>query len=250
MRQAYPEKPEAVYLFGTCLIDMTYPEAGMSAIHLLQREGVRVLFPQDQTCCGQPAYNSGFVEEARQVAWRQVQAFAGSYPVVIPSGSCGGMIRKHYPHLFEGDPRLSEVRAFAERVFEFSEFLVHVLKVQLKDLGPPVTVTWHTSCHAKREMELGDEGKQLVRQLNHVTLVELEREAECCGFGGTFAVKQPQLSAAMVEDKVRDVQNTGCRELLTGDCGCLLNISGVMQKQELPVQGRHLADFLWERTRG
>ncbi len=242
------KKPETVYLFGTCLVDLTYPEAGMAAIRLLQREGLRVLFPQDQTCCGQPAYNSGFPEEAREVAWQQIQTFPPPHPVIVPSGSCGGMMRQHYAHLFEGDPRLPQVQAFAARVFELSEFLVKVLNVQLEDQGEPVTVTWHTSCHAKREMGLGDEAKQLLQQLKNVTLVELEREFECCGFGGTFAVKQPQLSAAMVADKVADVQNTGASCLLTADCGCLMNIAGAMEQQALPISGRHLADFLWDRT--
>lgn len=248
MPRAYPQKPEAVYLFGTCLIDLTYPDAGIAAIRMVEREGVRVIFPQDQTCCGQPAYNSGFSEEARRVAWQQVQTFSKPHPILVPSGSCGGMMSKHYEHLFHDDPRLPEVQRFSERIFEWSEFMINVLKVDLEDHGPPIRVTWHTSCHAKREMGLGDEPKQLLRQLRNVELLELEREYECCGFGGTFAVKQPQLSAAMVQDKVTDVCNTGAECLLSADCGCLMNIAGAIEHEGHPVQSKHLAHFLWERT--
>jgi len=155
---------------------------------------------------------------------------------------------KHYEHLFHDDPRLPEVQRFSERIFEWSEFMINVLKVELEDHGPPIRVTWHTSCHAKREMGLGDEPKQLLRQLRNVELLELEREYECCGFGGTFAVKQPQLSAAMVQDKVTDVCNTGAECLLSADCGCLMNIAGAIEYEGHPVQSRHLAHFLWERT--
>ena len=126
MPRAYPQKPEEVYLFGTCLIDLTYPDAGIAAIRMVEREGVRVIFPQDQTCCGQPAYNSGFSEEARRVAWQQVQTFSKPHPILVPSGSCGGMMSKHYEHLFHDDPRLPEVQRFSERIFEWSEFMINV----------------------------------------------------------------------------------------------------------------------------
>lgn len=248
MPRSYPQKPETVYLFGTCLIDLIYPAAGMAAIRMVEREGVRVVFPQDQTCCGQPAYNSGFPDAARRVAWRQMQTFKKPYPILIPSGSCGGMMRKHYEHLFHDDPRLPEVRRFSERIFEWSEFMVNALKVELEDQGAPIRVTWHTSCHAKRELGLGDESKQLLRQLRNVELVELEREHECCGFGGTFAIKHPQLSGAMVQDKVTDVRTTGAECLLSADCGCLMNIAGVLDRDGDPVRSKHLAHFLWERT--
>jgi L-lactate dehydrogenase complex protein LldE len=244
----YPAKPEAVYYFGTCLVDLIYPEAGLAGIKLLQREGVEVIFPQQQTCCGQPAFNSGYHEEARKVASTQVKLFPKDIPIVTPSGSCGGMMRKHYAELFKNDILQNEAESVSERTFELTEFLVHVLKIKLEDLGEPIQVTWQASCHAKREMEIGDAPKQLLRQLKNVELLELEREDECCGFGGTFAIKEQHISAAMVKDKVDDISKTGASCLLGGDCGCLLNISGAMKHSGITTDHQHIAKFIWERT--
>lgn len=245
--RSYPDRSDTVYFFGTCLMDAVYPDAGMAAIRLLKSLGVEVAFPQGQTCCGQPAYNAGFVDEARQVARQQLQVFKNPWPIVVPSGSCAGMMHRHYPELFAEDPMASTARHFAARVFELSEYLRHVLKVQLQDRGRPVTVTWHSSCHAMREMEVTEDAKALIRQLSQVRLVELKKEFECCGFGGTFAVKQPDLSAAMVKDKVTDIRQTGASRVISTDCGCLMNITGAMQKQGDRVKGQHIAEFLWER---
>jgi L-lactate dehydrogenase complex protein LldE len=244
----YPKKPTAVYYFGTCLVDLLYPEAGMAGIRLLQREGVKVIFPQEQTCCGQPAFNSGFHDEARKVAAAQVSLFPEDIPIVTPSGSCGAMIRKHYAELFKNDALRNEVKSVAERTFELTEFLVNVLKIKLEDLGAPIKVTWHSSCHAKREMEIGNAPKQLLRQLKDVEIIELEREDECCGFGGTFAIKEQHISAAMVKDKVDYISKTGANRLLGGDCGCLLNISGAMKYSGNTTAHQHIAEFIWERT--
>ena len=248
--RAYPPKPQNVYFFGTCLVDMAYPDAGMAAIRLLQREGLRVIYPQAQSCCGQPAFNSGFPDEARAVARKQLRLFPEAYPIVVPSGSCAGMMHRHYPALFAGDPDLPLAEAFAGRVFELTEFLVHVLNIRLQDRGAPVTVTWHSSCHAMREMGVIRDSKSLIRQLKNVTLVELENEHECCGFGGTFSVKQPEISAAMVADKVADIRRTGAAAVIGGDCGCLMNITGAMQHQQVPITGHHIAQFIWERING
>lgn len=237
-----------VYLFGTCLIDLLAPSAGVSTVRLLQREGVRVIFPQGQSCCGQPAYNSGHPEEARAVARAQIPLFSKDIPIIIPSGSCGGMIRQHWPHLFAGQPEEEAVRSIAARTWELSEFLLHVLKVSLEDRGQPTTVTWHSSCHALREMGITDEPKRLLAQLGNVTVAPLQRERECCGFGGTFAVRHADISAAMVADKCADIEASGAATVLGGDCGCLLNISGALDKRGSGVESHHLADFLWERT--
>lgn len=246
----YPEKPEAVYYFGTCVAETFYPGAGLAGIKLLQREGVRVIFPSGQTCCGQPAYNAGFSWEARNVAREQIKLFPKPLPVVVPSGSCAGMMRHQYPVLFADDPDIDRVRELSERVYELSEFLVHVLDIKLEDCGSPIKVTWHSSCHAMREMNVIEDSKSLIRQLKNVELVELENEHECCGFGGTFSVRHPKISEAMVLDKVEDVRKTGAYLLLSGDCGCLMNISGAIAHRKLPVESRHLAEFLWERTNG
>ena len=244
----YPEKPDRVYYFGTCLMDMFYPEAGIAGIKLIQSQGVNVIFPPEQSCCGQPAYNSGFPAEAMDVARKQIEIFHKSYPIVVPSGSCAGMMKHHYPELFANDPDLDRVKEFSARIFELTEFLVHVLNISLEDQGSPVKVAWHSSCHALREMQVTDDSKSLIRQLNNVELIELQHEEECCGFGGTFALKYPEISEAIVKDKTQDVIQTGASHLLTGDCGCLMNITGALNFQNNKVNGQHIAEFLWERT--
>ncbi|GGY09964.1 Fe-S oxidoreductase [Litchfieldella qijiaojingensis] len=244
----YPPKPEKVYFFGTCLIDMFFPQAGLDGIRLLEREGIEVVFPDDQTCCGQPAYTSGYQDEARAVAEAQLGLFAEPWPIVVPSGSCGGMMRTHYPQLFAGTPRETEAREVASRIYELTEFLMHVCHIQLADKGRPEKVAMHTSCSARREMGLAETGPKLLAQLGHVELVEQERAAECCGFGGTFAVRHPEVSAAMVEDKTQAIEATGAEHFVTSDCGCLMNIAGRFEYQKKAVWGEHIASYLWRRT--
>ena len=241
-------RPEAVYYYGTCLMDLFFPEAGLSGIRLLEREGLRVVFPQGQTCCGQPAFNSGYESEAREVARRQIALFPKSWPIVVPSGSCAAMMKRHYPALFAGDPLQREAEAFAERVYELTQFLTDVLKVKLTDRGDKVRVTWHSSCHALRDMGVDAEPRRLLEQLANVELLPLARERECCGFGGTFSIHHPEISAAMVEDKACAVVSTGAATLLSADGGCLLNIAGRLSAKGENVQALHLAEFLWERT--
>ncbi|MES9846495.1 MAG: (Fe-S)-binding protein [Candidatus Sedimenticola sp. PURPLELP] len=244
----YPEKPSRIYFFGTCLVDLLYPEAGLAGMQLIKREGVEVIFPQNQTCCGQPAWNSGYRDEARSVAIAQLQCFPMDYPIVVPSGSCAGMMRHHYPRLFKDSPREQQVEALAGRVFELTEFLVHVLKIELEDLGTPAKVALHTSCSARREMGVAEEHEALLQQLANVELVEQERKEECCGFGGTFAVKHPKISSEMVSEKAQLISDTGADTLVSGDCGCLMNITGRLDHQKEKTKGRHIASFLWERT--
>jgi L-lactate dehydrogenase complex protein LldE len=242
-------RPKAAYYFGTCLVDLFFPEAGLCGIRLLEREGLRVIFPQGQTCCGQPAFNSGYADEARSVAQAQISLFPEPFPIVVPSGSCAAMMKHHYPALFEGHPFAAEAAAFAGRVFELTEFLCDVLGVKLTDRGERATVTWHSSCHALREMGIDEQPKSLLRQCNNIDIVSLARERECCGFGGTFAVRYPEISAAMVEDKANDAAATGASTLVSADGGCLLNIGGRLAAQGRTVRVQHIAEFLWERTR-
>ena len=165
-----------VYFYATCLVDLFFPDAGMAGIELLQAAGVRVIFPQGQTCCGQPAFNCGYWEEARDVARAQLALFPRDLPVVLPSGSCAGMIRQHYPELFHGEPDEAAAVALSGRVFELTQFLVDELHLQLEDLGEPVKVTVHASCHAMREQGVLDQPKQLLGQLKNVEVVDLARE--------------------------------------------------------------------------
>ena len=248
----YPTKPAAVYLFATCLVDQFTPAAGMDTIKLLEREGIRVEFPLDQTCCGQPAYSSGYPEQARVVARRQLELFPEDWPIVVPSGSCAGMMRHHYPKLFAEEPvLLAKAKALAERIFEFSEFLVHVLGFNRPDLGAPCTVAVHTSCAARREMNTHITGRALVTQLAKVKLTQHDHESECCGFGGTFSLRHPEISAAMVADKVASIKASGAQAVVSADCGCMLNIlshAAHAQADHAALPGEHLASFLWKRT--
>ena len=245
----YPEKPQAVYLFGTCLIDLFCPEAGMDTVRLLEREGIAVHYPADQTCCGQPAYSSGFPEQAHAVALKQLRLFPEPWPVIVPSGSCAGMMRHHYPKLFaEEAQHLAEAEALAERVFELAEFLLHVAKIQLQDKGAPASIAVHTSCAARREMGTHTHARALLDQLPAVTRVTQAHEAECCGFGGTFSLKHPSISSAMAGDKADALKASGAESFVSADCGCMLNINHTLQKRGDTFQGQHLATFLWQRS--
>lgn len=248
----YPARPAKVYLYGTCLIDLFYPEAGLAAVELLEQAGIAVLFPPDQTCCGQPAYTSGYHDEARSVAAAQLALFPGDWPIVVPSGSCAGMMHRHYPQLFRDTPQQPQAEGIAARVWELTDFLVNVCRMRLDDLGEPVTVAMHTSCSARREMGVAAAGPALLRQLDKVTLVEQSRAEECCGFGGTFAVRHPEISAAMAEDKVRALSDCGADAFVTTDCGCLMNLNGYADKQSErlgpTVRGQHILSFLRSRV--
>ncbi len=250
-RQYPTDKPAQVYLYGTCVVDLFYPDAGMDAIRLLEREGIRVVYPQGQSCCGQPAYTSGYTEQARSVARSQLALFTEAQPVIVPSGSCAGMLREHYAELFHDEPEtLRQVHALAERTFELAEFLLHVCKVQWQDHGAPVKVALHTSCSARREMNTHLHGRALLAQLANVQRLEHGHESECCGFGGTFSVRMPDISGAMVADKTRALKDSGAEQILSADCGCLMNINGALEKQQETLRGQHLATFLWQRTGG
>ena len=248
----YPAKPTDVYLFGTCVVDLFDPDAGISTVALLEREGIRVHYPVKQTCCGQPAYTSGYPDEARKVARLQLGLFPNDWPIVVPSGSCAGMMHHHYPTLFANDPEnLPRARAVSARVFELTEFLVHVCKVSLKESTTTRSkAVLHTSCAARREMNSHLSSRALLGQLKQVELVMQSHESECCGFGGTFAVRHPDISAAMASDKVDALLATGAQSLISADCGCLTNINGTLEKRGAALKGEHIATFLWKRTGG
>lgn len=248
----YPNrKPTDVYLFGTCVLDLFFPAAGMDAIQLLEREGLRVHFPQGQSCCGQPAYTSGYTDEAREVARAQLALFGRDWPVVVPSGSCAGMFRHHYVELFRDEPEtLEQAASLAERTYELAEFLLEVCRIGLKDHGEPVKVALHTSCSARREMNTHLHARALLAQLGQVERVDHDHESECCGFGGTFSVRMPDISGAMVRDKTAALKDSGADEVVSADCGCLLNINGAFDKQRDELRGEHLASFLLRRSGG
>ena len=247
-------KPKAS-LFATCLVDQLYPEVGVSTVRLLRRLGVEVDFPRDQTCCGQPLFNSGFNGEARKLALRVLQQFTPPptheggetqpHYVVVPSGSCASMMRVFYPHLLQDDPQLHKrAQELSSRVYELSEFLVKVLVVA--DVGASFegAVTYHPSCHLLRELGVVDEPKELIRNVTGVRLVEMEQADTCCGFGGTFSVKYPHISGAMLEDKLDNVAETGADALVACDMSCLMHIGGALSRRRSGIQVMHLAQLL------
>ncbi|AUH50455.1 oxidoreductase [Chromobacterium sp. ATCC 53434] len=243
-------RPTDVYLFGTCLLDLFLPEAGLDAIALLERLGMRVHYPQAQSCCGQPAYTSGHPGQALAVARAQLACFPEDWPIVVPSGSCGGMIKHHWPRLFAGEADEAAARAVAARVAELSDFLLNRLDWRPDDVGPPVTVAVHTSCSARREMDVHQSCWTLLDRLRNVERVVHDHESECCGFGGTFSIKHPDIAGAMVTDKARSLRDSGAVAFVTADAGCLLNINGKLGQCGDAFHGRHLASFLLERTGG
>lgn len=236
-----------VFFFSTCLGGVAYADTCVNAIKLLQQAGCEVVFKKEQTCCAQPSYNSGYYEQSRQVALHNVRIFEGDEPIIVPSGSCAGMMREDYPALFEGRSELESIKQFSKRVFDLGEYLHKVCKVRYEDKGAPTKVAWHSNCHALRTAKVIDSAKALIGSLQNVELVELEREAECCGFGGTFSIKEPEVSNAMVTQKIEDILSRNVEYLISADAGCLLNISGAMKKQNIAIKPIHLYDFLAQR---
>ncbi len=236
-----------VSLFITCLIDNFYPSVGEAVVDILNRCGVEVDFPEQQTCCGQPAFNSGYADEARTVATTLLDAFAESEYVVTASGSCAGMVRHYYSDLFRADPRRARQAAdLAKKTYEFSQFMVRVLGSPPLNARFPHRVTYHPSCHGTRLLGVKDEPLQLLSQVADLQLVDLPYADDCCGFGGTFSIKMADLSAAMVTEKAAHVVETGAEILVSGDMGCLMNIGGRLRHEGRAVRVMHLAELLHE----
>jgi L-lactate dehydrogenase complex protein LldE len=239
------EKPVRVGLFVTCLVDLFRPTVGFAAVKLLEQAGCTVEVPRAQTCCGQPAYNSGDRADAKAIALQVIDIFAGYDYVVAPSGSCAGMIRQHYPEMFVDDP-INRARAeeLAARTWELVSFLVEVCKVGEVAAQWRRVATYHDACSGLRELGVREQPRRLLASVEGLELRELPGAEVCCGFGGTFCVKYPEISDKMVSDKADDVAATGAEAVLAGDLGCLLNIAGKLSRQGRPVEVRHIAEVL------
>jgi L-lactate dehydrogenase complex protein LldE len=239
-----------VALFVTCLVDLYRPNVGFSAIKLLEDAGCLVEVPDAQTCCGQPAYNSGDRATARDLARAVVDAFLPYDYTVVPSGSCGGQISHHYPGLFEDDPHYrGRSEALAAKTFELVAFLTDVLGVESVPARYDGTVTYHDSCSGLRELGIKAQPRKLLGSVQGLALQEMPDAEICCGFGGTFCVKYPDISTRMVTDKTKSIAATGADTLLAGDMGCLLNMAGRLKREGSPVKVRHIAEVLAGRTR-
>ena len=232
-------------LFATCLVDQFYPEVGESTVKVLRRLGVDLDFPVGQTCCGQPAFNSGFVTQAKPLALRFLDLFAGSDYVVVPSGSCAAMLKVFVPQMLQGDAKLAEqARALADRTYELSQFLVNVLGVTEVGARFYGKVTYHASCHLLRELGAATESQKLIQAVHGVKYVELEGATNCCGFGGTFSVKYPKISEAILESKLRSIEATDADVVVACDSGCLMHIAGAMSRRGMKARPMHLAQLL------
>lgn len=220
-----------VGLFHTCLIDLVRPDIGLSVLTLLENAGCTVEVPQAQTCCGQPAYNSGDAATARALAQQMLDAFAGYDYVVVPSGSCGAMIRVDYPELLRDDPDLkARVDALSARTYELTDFMVRVLKIE-RVASPFVgRITYHDSCSGLRYLGVREQPRQLLQAIPGVALTEMKDCRNCCGFGGTFSVKYGDISSAIVDEKCRNIQASGADAVVLGDLGCMLNIEGRLRR--------------------
>jgi len=234
-----------VGLFATCLVDLMRPSVGFAAARLLANHGCTVEVPASQTCCGQPAYNGGDAADARALALNVIAAFEGFDYIVAPSGSCAGMIKVHYAELFQDDPAMAaRARTMAAKTYELMQFLGDILGVSDTGAEYERTVTYHDSCAGLREMGVKDQPRALMRSVNGLELRELGESENCCGFGGLFAVKYPDISGRIVDDKVAAIEKTGADVLLGGDLGCLMNVAGRLQRRGSKVQVRHLAEVL------
>ncbi len=244
-----PEPTRRVALFVTCLVDLFRPTIGFAAIKLLEQAGCVVEVPRAQTCCGQPAYNSGDRADAKAIAAQVLDAFAGYDYIVAPSGSCAGMLRVHYPEIFAGDPLLlPQAQRLAERSWELVSFLVDVCQVQRVAARWPRQVTYHDGCSGLRELGVKDQPRRLLSTVAGIELRELAGAEVCCGFGGTFAVKYTDISEKMIGDKTADIAATAADAVLAGDLGCLLNIAGKLYREGRTIEVRHVAEVLAEMT--
>jgi L-lactate dehydrogenase complex protein LldE len=238
-----------VSFFVTCIVDMVYPETGLSAVDILEHFGVAVDFPMAQTCCGQPGFNSGYRKEARQVARQFMRAFADAEVIVTPSGSCAAMVRHEYPNLFKDDPDwLPKAQRAAEITWEISEFLVEGLGItDLKGKLPkPESFAFHDACHGLRLLGLGPSSRKLLENIENATVHELKDCDVCCGFGGLFSVKMADVSGDMLQRKIDNIKASDADTIITGDASCLTHMNGGLSRQNAAKQVRHLVDVLAE----
>jgi len=234
-----------IQLFIPCYIDQLYPETGFNTIKILEKAGCRVHYNPDQTCCGQPAFNSGYWKEAASLAGKFLTDFQPGMPIVSPSGSCSSFVIHHYHKILADQPALLERHASIKNtIYELSDFLVNVLNVENLGAKFPHKVTFHDSCSALREYGLKDESRRLLAQVEGLELIEMNESDTCCGFGGTFAVKNKDISTAMAENKVRNALATGVEFIISTEASCLMNINGYIAKNKLSIKGVHLADIL------
>ncbi|MCR9103737.1 MAG: (Fe-S)-binding protein [Gammaproteobacteria bacterium] len=242
--QSVPSERPTVALFITCLVDLFRPSVGFASLSLLQRAGCEVVIPGQQTCCGQPAYNSGDYRGARALARQTLKQLEAADYVVVPSGSCAGMISEHYPRLLEG-PWRERALAVAAKTYELNAFLHSVAPARLPVVKVKTdSVAYHDGCAGLRELHVRKQPRELLHSVCGITVKELQQPEVCCGFGGTFCAKMPQISARMADNKLKDVQASQAQLLCGGDMGCLLSLAGRASRNGQPIEVRHVAELL------
>jgi L-lactate dehydrogenase complex protein LldE len=238
-------RPTSVSLFIPCLMDMVYPQVARDLTVLLKNLGFKVEYPQAQTCCGQPAFNQGFIKQARVLAERFLTIFDSAEVIVCPSGSCTAMVRKHYPELFSQAPQwLTKAKNTAQKIFEVSEFLIQFVPLEKIIAFFPFTVTYHDACHSNRVLGIAEQPRILLSQVKGLSLIEMESSQTCCGFGGLFSQKYPGLSQAIGLEKVKAIRNTGAQWVISNDPGCLMHIQSRLQEQKVSIGVKHLVEVL------
>ena len=239
-------RPARVQFFATCLVDQFFPAAGHAAVEVLERCGIEVHVPPDQTCCGQPAFNAGFAEDAAAMARATIDALSRSTdPVVVPSGSCADMIINHYPELLAGDAAYGpKAKALAARTYELSQFLVDVLGVDLPAATAGPSLAYHASCHGLRGLGLRQQPRRLLRAVAGDRVADLPDAETCCGFGGLFAIKMGPVSSAMLESKLDAIERSGADVVVATDVSCLMHIGGGLHRRGSRVRARHIAEVL------
>lgn len=251
-----PKRPIKVYIFITCLVDTFFPNVGESMVRVLNDLGVEVDFIEEQTCCGQPAFNSGYQDDARAVAERFISIFYRALEedsdtekyIVCPSGSCTSMVKVFYEELFKNSPEsLKKVELTKDKTYEFSEFLVKILNTV--DVGAQYSgvVTYHDSCHLLRELRVKDGPRDLINSVKGAEFIEMDMHDACCGFGGTFSIKFPKVSVSMLDEKIECILNSGADTVVSSDMGCLMNIGGALSRRNIPIKVMHLAELLASR---
>ena len=238
-----------VHIFIPCFVDQLYPQTAFNMIKVLEKATCQVKYNTNQTCCGQPAFNAGFWDESRAVCSKFIKDFEDAEYIVAPSASCVGFIRNYYPKLFDNSAKHNQVKDLGKRTYEFTEFLIDVLKIENYGAELNTKATYHDSCAGLRECRIKEGPRKLLSHVKGLELVEMNDVETCCGFGGTFAVKFDAISAGMADQKIRNAMDTGAETIISTDLSCLMQLDGFIKGKDLPLQTMHIADVLasgWE----
>jgi len=238
-----------VHLFIPCFVDQLYPQTAFNMVKVLEKACCEVHYNTNQTCCGQPAFNAGFWDESRAVCSKFMKDFEGADYIVAPSASCVGFVRNYYPKLFDNSAAHNQVKELGKRLYEFTEFLTDVLKIENYGAALETRATYHDSCAALRECRIKEGPRRLLRHVKGLELVEMNDVETCCGFGGTFSVKFEAISAGMADQKLRNALDTGAQTIISTDLSCLMQMDGFIRNKNLPIKTMHIADVLasgWE----